>query len=78
MVVEIIRRGVRVFHPAVIAIKSPDRDLNKARTALHTILEENHLQMPRERLAILLKHGESMEDSFRITMSRESDPLEER
>lgn len=80
-VITVFDRGTSMFEAvavAVIAIKSPDPDLNKARTALHTILEEHHLQAPKEKLAILLKHGESLEESVQITMSRESDPGDER
>lgn len=79
--ITVFDRGTSMFGAvavAVIAIKSRDRDLNKARTALHTLLEENHLQVPKERLAILLRHGNSLEESLQITMSRESDPGDER
>lgn len=80
-VITVFDRGTSMFEAvavAVIAIKSPDRDLNKARMALHTILEDNNLQAPKERLAILIKHGDSLEESLRITISRESDPGDER
>lgn len=80
-VIAVFDRGVAMFEAvavAVIAIKSPDRDLTKARATLHNILEENHLQVPKERLAILFKHGDSLEQSPQITMSRESGPEDER
>ena len=80
-VVTVFDRGAAMFEAvavAVIAIKSSDRDLNKARTALNTILEKNSLQVPKERLAILLRHGDSLEESLQITMSREGDPVDER
>lgn len=56
---------------ASIAPESPDHDLDKARMALHMILDENNLQKPKERL---LRHGKSSEDSLQIKMSRESNP----
>ena len=80
-VITVFDRGVAMFEAvvvAVIAIKSADHDLNKARTVLNTILEKNHLQVPKERLSILLRHGDSLEESLRITMSREGDPGDER
>lgn len=80
-VVTVFDRGAAMLEAvavAVIAIKSSDRDLNKARMRLHNILEENHLQVPKERLAILLRHGHNLEESLQITMSRESDPGDER
>ena len=80
-VINIFDRGVAMFEAvvvAVIAIKSADHDLSKARTVLNTIIETNHLQVPKERLAILLRHGDSLEGSLQITMSREADPGDER
>lgn len=49
---------------AIIAIKRLDRDLNKTRTTLHTILKENHLQASKEILIILLRHGDSLKKSL--------------
>ena len=72
--VTLFDRGVAMFEAvatAVIAVKSFQGNLDKARVTLGTILEEHHLQVPREHLAILLKHGDSLEESVRITMSRE-------
>ncbi len=80
-VITVFDRGAAMFEAvvvAVIAIKSSDRDLNKARTVFNTILEKNHLQVPKERLAILLRHGDSLEESLQITMSRESNPVDEK
>ena len=80
-VVSVFDRGAAMFEAvavAVIAVKSSDRDLDKARTALRIILEENDLQVPKESLAILLRHGDSLEQSLQITMSRESDVGHER
>ena len=79
--VTIFDRGVAMFEAvavATIAFKSPDHNLDKARATLHTILESSGLQVPKENLAILLKHGDTLEDSIQITMSRESDPSDER
>lgn len=80
-VVTIFDRGAAMFEAvavAVIATKSSDRDLNKARTTFTGIIERNNLQVPRERLAILLKHGDTLEESVQITMSRENDTGDER
>lgn len=80
-VVTVFDRGAAMFEAvaiAVIAIKSSDRDLNKARTVFTEIIERNNLQVPRERLAILLKHGDSLEESVQITMNREGDTGNER
>ena len=80
-VVTIFDRGAAMFEAvavAVIATKSSDRDLNKARTTFAKIIERNNLQVPRERLAILLKHGDSLEESVQITMSRENETGNER
>ena len=80
-VVTIFDRGAAMFEAvavAVIATKSSDHDLNRARTAFNEIIEKNNLQVPRERLAILLKHGDSLEESVQITMSREGDTGNER
>ena len=80
-VINIFDRGVAMFEAvavAVIAIKSADHDLSKARMVLNTILETNHLQVPKEKLAILLRHGDSLEESLQITMGREVDSGDER
>ena len=80
-VITVFDRGTSMFEAvvvAVIAIKSADHDLCKARTVLNTILEKYHLQVPKEGLAILLRHGDSLEESVQITMSREGDPGDER
>ena len=80
-VINIFDRGVAMFEAvavADIAIKSADHDLSKARMVLNTILETNHLQVPKEKLAILLRHGDSLEESLQITMSREADSGDER
>lgn len=75
-VITVFDRGTAMFEAvsvAVIAIKSSDRDLTKARTSLNKILEKNRLLVPRERLAIILRHGETLEESIQITISREDD-----
>ena len=64
---------------AVIAVKDPtNHDLDKARMVLHDILEKNYLRVPRENLAILMKHGDNLEQSIRISVSREVDPVGEK
>lgn len=43
--------GISMFEAvaaAAVAIKCSDRDLNKAWTSLHLIIEENHLQVQKE------------------------------
>ena len=73
-VINIFDRGVAMFQAvavAVFAIKSADHDLSKARMVFNRILGTNHLQVPKERLAILLRHGDNLEESLQITMSRE-------
>ena len=80
-VVTIFDRGAAMFEAvavAAIATKSSDRDLNKARITFTEIIEKNNLKVPRERLAILLKHGDTLEESVQITMSRENDTGDER
>ena len=80
-VVTIFDLGAAMFEAvavAVIATKSSDHDLDRARKAFNEIIEKNNLQVPRERLAILLKHGDSLEESVQITISREGDTGNER
>ena len=80
-VITVFDRGVAMFEAvvvAVIATKSADHDLGKARTVLSAILEKYDLQAPKERLAILLRHGDSLEESIQITLSRERDSGDER
>ena len=80
-VINIFDRGVAMFEAvtvAVIAMKSADHDLSKARTVFNRILETNHLQVPKEKLVILLRHGDNLEESLQITMSREADSGDER
>ncbi|KAL9577656.1 MAG: hypothetical protein Q9212_006227 [Teloschistes hypoglaucus] len=79
--VTIYDRGPSMFEAVVVAVmatKSLDHDLAKARTALQAILTGNRTQMPKENLAILLQHGSNLEESVSITMSRESNPNDER
>ncbi|KAI4281505.1 MAG: hypothetical protein L6R38_003631 [Xanthoria sp. 2 TBL-2021] len=74
-------RGAAMFEAvvvAVIATKSLDHNLDNARAAFQAILNENHLQLPRERLAILLTHGGSLDGSLKITLNREEGILDER
>ncbi|KAL8971689.1 MAG: hypothetical protein Q9197_003145 [Variospora fuerteventurae] len=74
-------RGVAMFEAisvAVIATKRPDHDLDRARMAFCTILEESKLHLPKETFAILLTHGESPIESLQITLSREKEILDER
>lgn len=77
----IFDRGTTMFEAvavAMTAMKRSDHDLDKARAEFHTILEEHHLQLPKEKLAILLTHGNNLEESLRITLSREDDIPDER
>ncbi|KAL8917912.1 MAG: hypothetical protein Q9208_007655 [Pyrenodesmia sp. 3 TL-2023] len=80
-VVTVFDRGVAMFEAvavAVIATKRADADLDKARTTLQTIVEKHDLQVPKERLAILLEHGENLNESLQITLSREDNEPDER
>ncbi|KAL8997559.1 MAG: hypothetical protein Q9169_003177 [Polycauliona sp. 2 TL-2023] len=79
--IAVFDRGAAMFEAvvvAVIATKSPDHDLDKARTTFHTLLGKHHLQIPKERLAILLKFTGSLEESLQITLSREENVPDER
>lgn len=74
-------RGATMFQAvavAVLAVKHPDHDLNQARMKLDEILQRNQLQVPKEQLTILLKHGRDLEDSVKITLERESRGVDER
>lgn len=80
-VVSLVDRGAAMFEAvavAVIATKRADHDLDKARATFQTILEKYHLQVPKERLAILLTHGGSLDESLQITLSREDNNPDER
>ena len=77
----IFDRGIVMFEAvavAVIAMKNQDDDLVKAEADLDAIVDKHCLCLPREKLAVLIKHGETLEDSVRITMRRESDPGDKR
>ncbi|KAL8847762.1 MAG: hypothetical protein Q9221_007210 [Calogaya cf. arnoldii] len=52
--------------------------LHSARAAFQAILKDHHLQLPKERLAILLKHGGSLEESLNITLNREESTVDDR
>lgn len=74
-------RGAIMFQAvavAVLAVNHPDHDLTQARMRLDEILHRNQLQVPKEQLTILLKHGKDLEDSVRITLERESQAVDER
>lgn len=79
--VVIFDRGVSMFEAvavAVIAMKNEDEDLVNARGVLDGILDKHGLRLPPENLAILMTHGNTVEESVRITMSREDNPDDER
>ena len=63
---------------AVLAVKHPDHDLTQARMRLDEILQRNQLQVPKEQLTILLRHGKDLEDSVKITLEREPQTVDER
>ena len=63
---------------AVLAVKNGGNDLKEARAKLGRILQQHHLHVPREQLAILLKHGANLEESVNITLEREQKPADER
>lgn len=77
----IFDRGVEMFEAvavATIAVKSQGRDLVKARAKLDSILNQKNLQLPREQVAILLKHGGNVAESVKITLQREDKPVDAR
>ena len=74
-------RGTAMFEAvsvAVIAVKNGSSDLKEARAKLDRILQQQRLHVPREKLAILLKHGADLEESVKITLEREHKPTDER
>lgn len=74
-------RGTVMFEAvavAVIAMKHGDDDLVNARQTLDEILDKHDLRFPRDDMAILMKHGSTVDESVRLTMSRESDPDDKR
>ena len=74
-------RGKAMFDAvtaAVFATKSRDGDLHEARTKRDSIVQQNHLQIPDEDISILLKHGESLEESVSISLGRETKPVDDR
>ncbi|KAI4176195.1 MAG: hypothetical protein LQ346_007939 [Caloplaca aetnensis] len=80
-VVTVFDRGAAMFDAvavAVIATKRPDRDLDKARLTFQTTLADHQLQYSRERLAILLTHGGTLDESLLIALSREKNDPDER
>ena len=73
----IFDRGIVMFEAvaiAVIAMKNQDDDLVKARADLDAIVDKRCLCLLREKLAVLIKHDKTLEDSVRIIMRRESNP----
>ena len=74
-------RGTAMFDAvsvAVLAVKNDGNDLKEARAKLGRILQQHYLQIPREQLAILLKHGTNLEEPVKITLDREQRPADER
>ncbi|KAL8938239.1 MAG: hypothetical protein Q9216_003999 [Gyalolechia sp. 2 TL-2023] len=79
--ISVFDRGAAMFEAvsvAMIAMKRADNDLDKARSGFHTILKALNLQLPEERLAILLTHGGDLEESLQITLSREDNVPDQR
>lgn len=56
---------------AILAIKNNGNDLQVARAKLGRILQQHHLHVSREQLAILLKHEADLEESVKISLERE-------
>ena len=74
-------RGTAMFEAvtvAVLAMKHDGNDLKEARARLGRILKQHHLHVPREQLAIFLKHGSDLEESVKITQEREQKPADKR
>ena len=74
-------RGTAMFEAitvAVLAVKHDGNDLKEARARLGRILQQHHLHVPREQLAIFLKNGSDLEESVKITLEREQKPADER
>lgn len=79
--VTVYDRGTAMFEAvsvAVIAVKNEGNDLKEAWAKLDRILLQQGLHVPREKLAILLKHGKTLEESVKITLKREHRPTDER
>ena len=79
--IAVYERGTAMFEAvtvAVLAVKNDGNDLNEARAKLGRLLEQHHLHVPSEQLAILLKHGASLEESVKINPEREQKPVDER
>ncbi len=74
-------RGTAMFEAvaiAAIAVKSNNRDLAKSRERLQTILSKLQLQLPKEHLAILLKHTDNIKESIETSLTRETEPVDTR
>ena len=63
---------------AVIAVKNEGHELKEAREKLDRILQQQGLHVPREKLAIFLKHGQILKESVKITLKREHRSTDER
>lgn len=50
---------------AVLAVKIEGNDLKESRAKLDRILQQQCLHVPREKLAILLKHGANLGESVK-------------
>lgn len=62
------------FAVAVIAMKDEYGDLANAQRILNSILDKHGLRLPQENMAVLIKHGKTLDESVQITMSREKNP----
>ena len=73
-------RGKAMFDAvtaAVLATKSRDGDLHEARKRRDSILRENNFQIPDEEITILLKFGKTLEESVKLSLGRETRPVDD-
>jgi len=66
----------KVVMVASIAVNSEDNNLEKAREKLKIIAEKYKLELPRAKFSLLLKHGHFQEQSVKMTLERESEPVD--
>ena len=74
-------RGKAMFDAvtaAVLATKRRDGDLHEARKRRESIVRQNHFQIPDEEITILLKFGKTLEESVKISLGRETRPVDGR
>jgi hypothetical protein len=74
-------RGSAMFKAvavATIAVKNKDYELIDARKRVEEILHDKDIPVFAEHLAILLKHGDDIDESVNITLAREVEPEDAR